>query len=323
MITDLVPFAGPISKELRQEVKSQLEIFWNFYRRHGDFRRDTRLGWRWSCRTMDCVVDHEFDLYQLKSSLNKLTTIYMDPLPGRVNGVCSPIVILASIYQEWFLHFNDEPNVEFGHFFAEPAHITSIGPTPITQIVESHKRFCDKASHLFNAWESGILANDYHPDSLYIRDGPKNYKLLPLYRAVILILDELSDWVDEVDEDDKLSISKFSKDHSILMIRTGDEAQLSTPINFDPIRAHQLPLRRDKPISGGIEVIRVSLTTAVHFIADLQEKEEAAHPSTNTTIDKNINVVYEAWTAEDFSRNYLEDADKKGWENCGVVQRAL
>jgi hypothetical protein len=85
-----------------------------------------------------------------------------------------------------------------------------------------------------------------------------NYKLLPLCRAIILILDELDQDVEE-DEDRRVSLDEYSQAQSVLMVRTGDESHLSATISFEQIKAQTLPLRRDDWILEGIEVVRVSL----------------------------------------------------------------
>ncbi len=85
------------------------------------------------------------------------------------------------------------------------------------------------------------------------------------------------------------------------MVRTGDESHLSAPITFEQIKAQTLPLRRDDWILEGIEVVRVSLTTAVNLIANLQQKEEAAFPS-----KKNGHVIDRSLCPADWRGDYAD-----------------
>ena len=64
----------------------------------------------------------------------------------------------------------------------------------------------------------------------------------------------------------------------VLIIHTRDEDGLSKPMNFEDIRMHALPLaREDIPqADNGVFAIRVSISTAVKFITDLKDREEAA-----------------------------------------------
>lgn len=61
------------------------------------------------------------------------------------------------------------------------------------------------------------------------------------------------------------------------MVLIGDDNGLSAPITFDIIRSHSLLLGK-ADIAGDVDNIRVSLKTAIHFIANLQRKEEEAFP---------------------------------------------
>ena len=65
-----------------------------------------------------------------------------------------------------------------------------------------------------------------------------------------------------------------------LIVLTGDDSGLSAPVTFESIRAHSLPIgRKDAASYGDGQVIRLSLLTAIRFIIDLEQREEAASPS--------------------------------------------
>jgi hypothetical protein len=104
-----------------------------------------------------------------------------------------------------------------------------------------------------------------------------NYKLIPLWRAVIAILDEKDSWNDKQNLEE---IDLWSPIQNLLLVRTGDESNLGTPISFSDMEKHSLPLSHNdlEAKAEGIEVIRVTLPVAVRFIAELEERENAAFP---------------------------------------------
>lgn len=69
-------------------------------------------------------------------------------------GHC-PLLIFGCIYKEWFRH--ESPNIEFGHFFANPIRVASIGPTTIFAILQAHRSLCDQVSVLLGKIERGEI----------------------------------------------------------------------------------------------------------------------------------------------------------------------
>lgn len=74
-----------------------------------------------------------------------------------------------------------------------------------------------------------------------------------------------------------ISLDEQIQRQIVLMVLTGDENGLSAPIKFDVIRSQSLPLAR-ADVTEKTEIIRVSLRTAVQFVADLERREEEAIP---------------------------------------------
>lgn len=252
----------PLTRELRLEIKSQLEEYWKFYRRDENFRRDTKSSW-YDTGNMITLDEATPCLNHIRLSrfCNKATALYVAP-SGQQNDQL-PLKVFGCIYKDWFLHHNNEPNFEFGRFFAAPVHITSNGPQAVAEIVQSHKILCSQASQLLTSPDRG---QSLSPGS---KLTTKTRKLLPLFRAIILILDELDESVEE-DENECISLDEYSQAQSVLMIKTGDEAHLSAPITFEHIREQAFQLKRGDCNLDGIEVIRVSLAAAIHFVTTLQ-----------------------------------------------------
>ena len=91
--------------------------------------------------------------------------------------------------------------------------------------------------------------------------------------------------------DGLFSLEEAAQQQTVLIVRTGLEASLSAPISFDSLRAQSLPLDRSE-VDGEptIHIVRTSLTTAVRFILDLENREIIAHPENvqDCTLDHGI-----------------------------------
>ena len=73
----------------------------------------------------------------------------------------------------------------------------------------------------------------------------------------------------------RVSLDTEIERQTAVMVLTGCNDGLSHAVEFDGIRSQSLPLERDDEIDSA-KIIRVSLKTAVHFIAEMQQREERA-----------------------------------------------
>ena len=121
----------------------------------------------------------------------------------------------------------------------------------------------------------------------------QHYALSPLYRALLVIIDyriEITD--DQIEPDGFISLRKVSQDQSVLIMRTGLEEGLSAPISFESLKSHSLSLNRPDATMQGLDVIRVSLASAVHFIVNLEMRENDADPKSKDedTLDNSLDI---------------------------------
>src|SRR6185437_15206480 len=72
------------------------------------------------------------------------------------------------------------------------------------------------------------------------------------------------------------------------MIRTGDESHLGTPIPFEQIINEALKLNKNGSDLDGIEVVRVPLSTAVHYFINLQQREDTTMASQDPVVDRSF-----------------------------------
>lgn len=84
---------------------------------------------------------------------NKPTAFYWAH-SAQVNDHC-PLLTFACIYKEWFRCHDNHPDIEIGHFFANPIRIASSGPETIAGILEAHKSLCDEAVSLLETIQRG------------------------------------------------------------------------------------------------------------------------------------------------------------------------
>lgn len=235
-----------------------------------------------------------------------------------------PLLIFGCIYKEWFRH--DNPSIELGHFFANPIRITSTGPTTISGILEAHRSLCDQASQLLRKIESGEIEKPY----MDVWPNTQNFKLLPLCRAIIVILDELSPDT-PVDPDGLIRLDEEMQRVCVLLVLTGDDSGLSTRVTFESLRDQSLPLARTDctATDDGVDVIRVPLASAVRFVADLERKEQVANPAMGfSKVDGSIcpSAVFNGpsiLSADEWANEIIKQAVEKGKENVYETRHAL
>ncbi len=95
-------------------------------------------------------------------------------------------------------------------------------------------------------------------------------------------------------------MDKEAQRRTVVLVLTGHDQDLSSVLNFDTIRSESLPLaRKDVSAADSEDMIRVSLETAVQFIAESQRKEERerafARPerdSAGTALDPKPDCVF-------------------------------
>ena len=107
---------------------------------------------------------------------------------------------------------------------------------------------------------------------------PLRYKLFPLCRAIILVLDEVTPHTG-LDPDGFISLDNELQIQSVLIVRPGNESGLSEPINLETVREQAIPLARSDVTShDAIDVMRVALATAVQCIINLRRREGKVIP---------------------------------------------
>jgi hypothetical protein len=289
----------PVASSWEPLIKQDLEKAWSFHREN-EFRDRIQLIWS---RGDDDQLTLDNDtgdvpLYRKATHLyNKATAFYWlspsQPLDMYEDRKENSMVMYAAICEEWFRSHKTRPNIEFGHFFANPVRVTSTGPTTVREIIKAHHSICEQATHLLK--QSNATAQKHRTLSGKTLPNAVFYSILPLYRAIVVILDRSAfvedDWGDDKDSDSSddedeerrdidglSSLCEFSRRQTVLIARTGVEDELSAPISFESLMEQALPLDIVDMVTDNVDVVRVPLATAVKFIVNLEMREELAFP---------------------------------------------
>ena len=264
----------PLESELREELRMELRRSW-YTSREDTFGWELRLSWTSGptgyMLPINSSATSSHPIYPLRRLLrfcNKPTVLYW-AYSAQVDYHC-PRFIWACIFKEWFCCYDQDPRLDFEYFFANPVCVTSTGPRTISELLETHEFFYNQTFSFLERLRRG------DNEEGYMDAWPDQYKLLPVCRAILVVLDEL---VPVRPHERKIYLDLEVQRQNVVMVRTGNETGLSSPISFSGIREQALPLARpDLETHNDIDAIRVPLATAVQFIVNLQRREEAAFP---------------------------------------------
>ena len=344
---DSIVTKEPISDDLKELVRADLRNAW-YFRRHAVFRMYLRLPWAtWDSYEilLQDTVGHVAPK-QLHHFCNKPTAFYYLQSAQSIDcygeRTLKPGTIFTVICGEWFRPGKTEPSIEFGHFFATPIRITSTGPSTVREIVDAHLSLCEQASDLLEN-QANNKNNEADQDVINTRipsELLKHYSILPLYRAIVVMLDNYGSFPEEnfpPDPDGYFNPRKYAQIQDVLIARTGVEEGLSAPISFDSLRSSRLPLQRYDDITmPNVGVVRVTLAVAIEFIAGLEAREELAFPKLKNELsqDKWLNpsppteseggdhevcrCSPEAWADA-----HIEAAEKHGYDSIYETRQSI
>lgn len=260
----------------------------------------------------------------LKYFCNKPTSLYCF-LPEGLYHTIGP-KIFGCLFKQWFACHGNKPRLDFGHFFSNQLSVKPTGPKSIAEIVQMHIALC------------GQVMSTLESDERLI-DSRRQYILLPLCRAIIIVVDETAplpikkldasmgalDWIYDLDQ--------LAQLQTVLMVLTGISDGLSAPINFDDIepRCKLRVDRSDVQSTSTRDVVRVSIVTAVRFITDLLKREnhildtqkypQPHDESLDLKLESDPNFI--SSSAESYADKILDDADKWGVDNVPQAQEAV
>lgn len=226
----------------------------------------------------------QVDLEQIQDSCNKFTAIYS--LASHLErstlafhfdkGIRDDIMF--STYEQWFHDHNVD--IDFGSFAAKLIRIETSNNKPcqtIEDIITAHKAWCDHVEislPLCSRKNSTEGENDrpllHGPIGINKRQNIY-YKLRPLFRALILVIDHHA----------SPGVEKL-----VHLIRTNISSKLSAPITFDSI---SLKLHSNMFSNHTNDnVVITTLSVAIDFVMTLERREREVFPKPNNQRDSSI-----------------------------------
>jgi hypothetical protein len=306
-----IPTEVPLSPELRADVKS--ELLKSYHRDTiEEFRRSSKWYWEESFLKLK-GPSLQLDRQQVGTLCNKLTAFYRMPSP-EFDGKRLNLLPFRCVFKEWLEYHDNRPNFEFGNFFAHLIRVYSSGPTTVQGIVEAHKRLYVEAASLLDHIKSSEESTG-HSGAPWC--DPRNYTLKATYRAVIIMMDQYVDPYSPGEDFRKIIyLKEHSEKQTVLLVKTGDDSHLTAPINFEALKEGSLclPIERTDVSVTNNDVVRVSLTTAVKFITDLQQREHTTFSEPVSKMDEKAN----AW-----AESIFEEADVEGIDNHPTTWSAV
>jgi hypothetical protein len=313
----------PVSHDLKVLVREDLLKAWHF-RRDAKHREETRMHWA----TTDgyrIVLEDLVGRVDIRTSMrlyNKPTAFYclQSAHTRRMRSLASKI-LLAGTYEEWRRCHNGTPTIEYGHFFANLVRIAPTGPTTLQGVIKAHLSLCVQASSLAKQVNKRV-------DSMSFGSSLQPYSLLPLYRSIVVVVDRIdgcgAPTVPEPDR--KTNIRMFAQFQTVLIARTGVEDGLSAAISFNGLASESLPLETADIISQDVDVVRVSLSAAVQFIASLEARENSLlpKPEDGSPLDQSLcpyspnqcgEEGYRCLSPELWADTIMAAAEKHGYDN--------
>ncbi|KAK2803297.1 hypothetical protein FQN51_003715 [Onygenales sp. PD_10] len=304
----------PISKEMRELVRADLREAWH-YHRDINFRQNVKHNWYYEHLTAEMGDPVDVKPCQLPLHCNKPTASYWlqtAQLKKGGSGKRSLIEMsaVAGIYNEWALTCQGGwPDIDHGHFIANPIRITETGPKTVKGVLDAHKALCTQASSLL---QSTVPSRELEYRSIQ-----------PLYHAIVIIQDR-DDRTHEMLGERPWSLHKYSQLRTVLVARTGMEEGLSAPISLEGLRSQSLPLGPSDIFGDGVDVVRVSLAAAVRFVVSLEEREKLATSKKMDDIPVDMSLGppapegfpdHVAHSPESWADALIANADKQGYDN--------
>ena len=328
----------PISDGLRERIRLDLRKQW-YSDRLQAFRFWTLTNWA-RIDSEKILLDSDVSNIdsQRKASFfcNRPSAFYwLQSIQGVANGErhVTPTSVFATLFGEWYRQYDSQPNIEFGHFLANPVRVTERGPATIRGVVKAHISVLEKAKSILHKVNQGESSFTF---SKQVKAG--HYRIHPLYKALILMVDrdELGDHMEEFRRPDRyIRLQDIAHFQSIIIARTGAEEQLSAPISFESLHSKALPLDRiDFDGEPNVDVIRITLPDAVRFVIDLEKREDFAAfgETTMPNIDRSLSETCEKVFPEDggfcdsqftWADEHITAAEKHGYERCIHTARSI
>lgn len=199
------------------------------------------------------------------------------------------------LYRAWLQQHQGRPLFQRGGFIAKPMRF---GGNGIKHLSHYHGQLSAKLASELDTRLQFKMCPSIPEEVAHWRPLPSSkiqtfrqhgYLMRPLFRALYMVVDNqtipdvISRPVRRENEEylawrQRRSVHEMSQ-YSVLLVRTGDEEALSSPISLSSLLDSGLALDVNRPdYHDGVEpmAVRVKLDTAIQFIGDILERERKA-----------------------------------------------
>ncbi|PNP79335.1 hypothetical protein FNYG_07411 [Fusarium nygamai] len=281
----------------------------------------------------------DIDRDEIFKFLNKEITVYIDV---HTVGDMDLGYIGRYLYRAWLHLHKGRPPFQRGGFFAKPLRISKQSTESLDGLLSFHadltRTLCVHLDDLVH-FEQGrdhstITPQRVDPSVQSLKDH--GYLMRPLFRAIYMVVDNQSlagytksPRVSERENGDWMALrSQFRANqvsgHTVLLVRTGDDSHLSSPVTFLPLFDAGLALnvnREDYQDEEEPEVVRVKIEDAISFIWDLTTKEMNFNKD-NLDLAENLrqeqDMYCQAWVSK-----VIEHAQEVGIDINGYSWQAI
>ncbi|KPM46378.1 hypothetical protein AK830_g9 [Neonectria ditissima] len=316
------------TRYLREEIKSR-----------GSWRQDASMARADTRQHPARVINRRL----ASEFLNKELIVYFET--PSVDGA----KIFRYIYREWLRLYDGRPPFQRESFFAKAVQISKNTSQKLAQLSAFHRTICQRLSvHSNDLVDFYPPPRSKRPPRLLTEPVPSTeiqswrdsgYIMRHLFRALYIVVDSQT----RVEPPGPTPVELYGEDRSlyleflearrlsywtVLLVKTGDETHLHSPISFLPLFDAGLALdvnRGDYHSKGEETVVRVTLGVAVRFVWELLCKEEEALVEIGQLAEglrQEQDTFCNAWVENVISHSDRIGIDKSGYTWL-AVRRAL
>ncbi|KAI2466541.1 hypothetical protein F4781DRAFT_424008 [Annulohypoxylon bovei var. microspora] len=257
------------------------------------------------------------------------------------------------IWKKWFHWHGGRPPFLGYQKFVKPIGLAGSKPRDIQNVREFHRSLCDAVSAglsqqelpkpsppTYRSRQMRLRPRDPkppQPTNLRTYRG-KGREMAHLFRAIVIVVDDQVLEYEEAEIYGPQLIVNPCRDtfqrgqelqewivsqHSVLLLRTGDDGHLSSPIDFQSLydSGKALPVNRPDCDDDGSSIVRVKTDAALEFVLDLIHRERETIPSVGLAAETEYRQHSEA--CEKWVDGVMEHAGRVGIDTNGYTWEAV